>query len=978
MAMLKYGSAVVVEPNISQNQWQSNLKTWKVECGKSGCRIKTAKTIIAKYSPEKYLLSHCTIIAAVDTELADPSNPKTDYYIHPAYSKLINNNGDAWSKKMLAACYRTFIGANNYLEHVQIPELKKGKVIDAVLREVPIGKDKKGKELTTYYVDILVATERKHKELIRKIESKELTTLSMGCKIAYSICSKCGNKAVDDSEACEHVKYEKNNIFYDENGIQRKVAELCLPWNNKILRDNGQYEYIENIRVGDRVISHKGQSKKVLEIFNRPYAGDLIRIKAEGLSRAYESTPEHPFYVYDGNDFTFKKALDLKLSDFLVSRAPVEEKSLDDLNENRAMLLGLYAAEGCCYSGNIVEFVLNPTDEQDLAQEIMHLLEVEFSPEVNRYREKKDWRKIIEVEDINPVKRSKEGETLLDEDYVCLSCGAPSEYVIFHKTGRTHCKVCGAQLNRDANHRFSRANLYSYKRKYIQNFIGDREISKDGSNKFFIRYKNKACFDFFTKYCPGKRAFLKTLSKDIIYAPRNLQKIILSNWLKGDGSVDTELRLRGYTTSENLFRSMEILALRLNYWVRSQIIYKDQLVDLGELRKIKYNTTKLVDENNCHARFVLYFSPRDSGDLCIDSGFVEEYPSKRPEIRKKEDCFLHKIRDLSCISFNGSVYNIAVEEDNSYLVDGIVTHNCGHYSEPDSVTFIDASWVVNPAFTGAVIRNIVDPPENIMAKLEEANSKEGYLFQDGDFLKAAHVKAQEDTDKEPPPPTEGPKEEEPSEKEPADEPAGEPVEEEKAPEEEPAEDLEAPTGEPEPPLEQNNVKVWKDKIKKRLLKELGDEISEEFEGEEDTGPRELSTLDESLVQPTASIVMRQLWKSNKLLNGYLKKVAGNLDKKSLDRLRFGAYMLLTSNDLTVLSNYGYNRRDFLAVMSYIDSYFKKPLALDLKKAVAILETTKGMDLRKAIYALSKLAGRKLEMGELKKAITWLKLMDSYR
>lgn len=227
MAMLRYGSATIITPDIKSRQWEKNINFWRVACDEEGCRIKTAKTVIAKYSPEKYLLSHATIIAAVETELANPKDPKSDYYIHPSYSKFINNNGDAWSKKMLAACYRSFIGADNFQEHVQISELSKGKVIDAVLREVPIGKDKKDKELTTYYVDILVATERKHKDLIRKIEAHEIDKLSMGCRISFSICSKCGKKAVDETEACKHVRYEKNNVFYDENGIQRKIAELC-------------------------------------------------------------------------------------------------------------------------------------------------------------------------------------------------------------------------------------------------------------------------------------------------------------------------------------------------------------------------------------------------------------------------------------------------------------------------------------------------------------------------------------------------------------------------------------------------------------------------------------------------------------------------------------------------------------------------------------------------------------------------------
>lgn len=536
MAMMRYSSATVIEPCVKPEQWEKNINHHRVVCGDKNCRVKTAKTILAKYSPDKYLLSHCTIIAAVDTELANPSDPQSDYFIHPAYSKFINNNGDAWSKQMLASCYRSFIGSNNYLEHIQIPELSKGKVIDAILREVPIGKDKTGKDLTTYYVDILVATERKHKDLIRRIQAKELSTLSMGCKIAYSICSKCGKKAIDETEACQHVRFEKNNVFYDDNGIQRKVGELC-----------------------------------------------------------------------------------------------------------------------------------------------------------------------------------------------------------------------------------------------------------------------------------------------------------------------------------------------------------------------------------------------------------------------------------------------------------------GHFSEPESVTFIDASWVINPAFTGAVIRNIVNPPENIMAKLEIANAKDSYVVRDGDFLKAAHKEAQ-DEDKpaekdEPPKESKEPevKEDAPAavEEEPAEEPALEdnaaPGEEESAPEETSTPVPETPAPEPESP-----VKTWKKDIKKKLLDELSNDLIKEFTEEAEGKTNELETLDESLIQPTASSAFRKMWLFKRGWENYLKKTAKNIDKKNFNKLRLGTYMILTSNDLTTLATYGFNRRDFLAVMSYIDKCFKRPLSLGLKKAIAELNGTKDLTLNTAVYSLQKLSSRKLEEYEMKKALTWLRAMDFYQ
>ena len=256
MAMLKYGTAIVAEPSVSSDQWQKSVccgHKASCACGTKSCRVKVARTVLAKYDPEKYLLSHCSIIAAVDVDSAKTSKSEhKDYLIKPEYSKFVNNNGDAWTKSLLAKTYKSFIGANNYLEHVQIPELSKGKIVDAVLREVPVGKDKNGKDITTYYVDILVATERKHKDLVAKIEHGEMSTLSMGCFL------------------------EGTEITMSD-GIKRPIEE---------------------IKSGDTVITHTGNVQPVLNVQKRWYSGSIREFEIEGNYKTTRVTPEHPFWAF--------------------------------------------------------------------------------------------------------------------------------------------------------------------------------------------------------------------------------------------------------------------------------------------------------------------------------------------------------------------------------------------------------------------------------------------------------------------------------------------------------------------------------------------------------------------------------------------------------------------------------------------------------------------------------------------------------
>ena len=96
-----------------------------------------------QFTPDNYLFSHCTIVASVATE-------DNGFHIKPACNDLVNNNGNAWTNEVLLATFRTFVGGENYLEHVQVPELSKGKLLDAVLRPLTYT-DKMGQTADIYY-----------------------------------------------------------------------------------------------------------------------------------------------------------------------------------------------------------------------------------------------------------------------------------------------------------------------------------------------------------------------------------------------------------------------------------------------------------------------------------------------------------------------------------------------------------------------------------------------------------------------------------------------------------------------------------------------------------------------------------------------------------------------------------------------------------------------------------------------------------
>jgi len=164
-----------------------------------------------------YIFTQNSICASVMTE-------PNSYLIRPSTSMFVNENGDTWTNESLRANYQSFIGAYNYVNHKQDPELSVGFIADACLRRILINQQD---NVFVYYVDILVATSKKaHPQLVQKILAKDVKYLSMGCESFISTCSACGHQAKDETEFCTHLENSKGKSFIDPRGSKRVIAEM--------------------------------------------------------------------------------------------------------------------------------------------------------------------------------------------------------------------------------------------------------------------------------------------------------------------------------------------------------------------------------------------------------------------------------------------------------------------------------------------------------------------------------------------------------------------------------------------------------------------------------------------------------------------------------------------------------------------------------------------------------------------------------
>jgi len=240
-----------------------------------------------------------------------------------------NRNGDYFPEKALKDYHKTFEALGHvYTHHVnKDPQKSLGSV-----KFAHYNTDMKRVEL------VLELDNHKAKPVIERLDKGELPAVSMGC-------------------------------------FQAGVNIILSDFSKKP---------IEDIQVGDEVLTHTGEIHKVTELHPRDYAGIMYTINPVGKYRpSITATKEHPWLVIEPDKFfekdekarlrrrkklsladaVWKVSEDLSTQDHLLIPKP-KNADVIDMPVAKAKLLGWYLAEGHTHiKDNGVEFTVNRADQ---------------------------------------------------------------------------------------------------------------------------------------------------------------------------------------------------------------------------------------------------------------------------------------------------------------------------------------------------------------------------------------------------------------------------------------------------------------------------------------------------------------------------------------------------------------------------------------------------------------------------------------
>jgi C1A family cysteine protease len=411
----------------------------------------------------------------------------------------------------------------------------------------------------------------------------------------------------------------------------------CFPAGTPILMADGTERPIEEVAVGNRVISHTSKARKVTNVFRRNYSGLTYTIKVKGYNSPLTMTDEHPVAVvpnvsrraqygeFSAGELIWQKANELKPGDFVL---------LPHANSTRDNTEPLYL--------DVVSFIEHDVvDDKDNGT--VRLAEASGNNQINRYFK------------LDEKTAQLIGLFLAEGSLRKSASGYPNGLQFtFARHEETYQAFVKETLE----------EIFGVK-AYIQKLKGRDSISD-------VRCDNSTLANVFLKLC-GEYSLKKYVNPLFFQSPKSVRLALLKGWLMGDGTQKPVITsnykgqsykavaIHGVTSSENLYRGFFRLALSAGL-KPSANIRKQSAHQNVEGRVLSFYSrdvltvfpehTAQVEEAGIRSDGSTLWKQHELGYLC--------------RISKIE---IEEVEDLA-------VFNFEVEEDNTYIANSIAVHNC--------------------------------------------------------------------------------------------------------------------------------------------------------------------------------------------------------------------------------------------------------------------------------------------------------------
>jgi len=428
----------------------------------------------------------------------------------------------------------------------------------------------------------------------------------------------------------------------------------CLPAGTLIELGDGTNIPIENICSGMEVRTHKnGRSRVVTETMRRNYTGSLYTISSGGIK--VTATDGHPFLVVTHPYFRFSQyrdkgikpkwveAKDIKSGHYLVYPKPTIEE------------------------GSPVDFCVFPESKQrkypnipysDIAEKVGVHQQTVYKILNGKYT-RNGPELISQVKSVADklgfeISSAPCNENVdFDESFAFL-CGA---YCAEGSIGKSITQFSLADSGKDDD-------LVEGITECLDDLgVNYTILPVEDKHTLSIVAYSKSLRDFFVEHF-GRGSGNLLIPEWLYESPKESRESFIIAYLLGDGSFGKQTSFS--TTSTNLFSGIRILLSGLGIYAR-KVTEPETLWEYADYTR--HNSERYIANlSGIHLR-----------ELLIRSGYFDVPTPKRsrePFIQDDDYFYIVVSSVTSKEVYEYPVFNMEVDEDNSYLANGIVSHNC--------------------------------------------------------------------------------------------------------------------------------------------------------------------------------------------------------------------------------------------------------------------------------------------------------------
>lgn len=471
----------------------------------------------------------------------------------------------------------------------------------------------------------------------------------MPCEIAYARPDLLGFWKSRVLSGCNAILlYEAERYLLGEYlpaDYQRRGT--CFPAGSMVWMADGSEKPIQDVRVGDCVISHTGLPRKVVDIGSRAYSGDMVSVSLKGWPHSVSMTDEHPVAHYP-------------------VRPRMKKLRSDATNRKRRKLAYLPMTWTAAGELGVGDYVLTPepkTDHQEKTIDVMDYIPDERLVRVSKHP--------IEIGDGSV--RCKQSATITPRHIKC---------------DEEFSRVLGLYAAEGSTEILTTKSGNRIPRRVVWTFCGDEQEFANGvsgaiEKKFGVQCKirselpeknvirvvcnSKAVASVIHGICPGN-ALTKRVPRIIFSSPKSHRIEFLRAWADGDG----HLKIRPASSEGGQSSTLSVNG------VTSSAALAADLCRLSATCGIHASWSPRIRaaHQNVRAENVNFYGG-EAAKLYPSAATCKKGGGTPKQFLETEHGWARKVSSIGRIPVHGvTVYNLEVEEEHSYIVSGLAVHNC--------------------------------------------------------------------------------------------------------------------------------------------------------------------------------------------------------------------------------------------------------------------------------------------------------------